>query len=75
MLQVEIIVEAMKNGSALEDITDASKSGQLIVNIFIRACVAAITSKDLASDLTSVRATAQHMALCVICGCGWRAGV
>ena len=50
---VEILVESMKLGNSLSDVTNASRSGQLIMNIFIRACVAAITSEELANDLMS----------------------
>eukprot|EP01043_Picozoa_sp_COSAG02_P037893 COSAG02_NODE_2879_length_7828_cov_3.672791_5_plen_520_part_00 len=33
---VEIVVESMKTGKSLQDVTDARRSGQLIMNIFIR---------------------------------------
>ena len=37
---VEIVVEAMKTGNSLKDVTNAYRSGQLIMNIFIRGSVA-----------------------------------
>ena len=39
MAVVEIVVEAMKSGKSLLDVTDAHKSGSLIMTIFVRGAI------------------------------------
>jgi hypothetical protein len=52
---VEILVESMKPGHSLEDVTDARKSGKLIMNVFIRGSVAMMQSSQRDSVVDTVR--------------------
>ena len=53
---VEIVVEAMKPNRSLHDVTDAHKSGQLIMNVFIRGSVAMLQSNQRGSVVDTVTA-------------------
>eukprot|EP01043_Picozoa_sp_COSAG02_P032679 COSAG02_NODE_2194_length_9554_cov_12.883659_6_plen_296_part_00 len=52
---VEILVESMKPGHSLEDVTDPRKSGKLIMNVFIRGSVAMMQSSQRDSVVDTVR--------------------